>query len=208
MRLRVMSEHPVGNGKVNIKFDDGTDIILYKGEMRRLGIQEGCDISEDTYRTIMEDILKKRAIKRAMHLLERQERTERQLFEKLSRNGYPNACIEAAISYVKSYRYVDDRRYAQNYIRFHQQKKSRQKLKLELMAKGVPREFVEQALETEYASDEQAKIRELLQKRHYSFGTRDEGEKRKNYQFLLRRGFKSSDILCVMSRYEKEEDVY
>lgn len=189
---------PLEKGKARIRFEDGSEVILYKGEIRKLGIQEGCVITDEVYHKIIDEILGQRAIKRAMHLLERQDRTERQLYDKLKENGYPEVCIESAISYVKRYHYIDDFRYASAYIRYRQEKKSRQKLKLELQAKGIARDVIEEALEEEYVSDDQKKILELLQKRRYSFENADTAEQRKNYQFLLRRGFQSSDILHVM----------
>ena len=185
MSLQVMSVVPLEKGKARIRFDDGTEVVLYKGEIRKLGIEEGCVVTEAVYDKILNEILGKRAIKRAMHLLEKQDRTERQLYDKLKQNGYPESCIESAIAYVN---------------RYHQEKKSRQKLKMELMAKGIGRDLVDAALEEEYVSDDQKKIAELLQKRHYSFEDADVSEQRKNYQFLLRRGFKSSDILHVMKQ--------
>lgn len=198
MDVQVTSVIPLEKGKARIRFEDGSEVILYKGEIRKLGIQEGCVITDEVYHKIIDDILGQRAIKRAMHLLERQDRTERQLYDKLKENGYPEVCIESAISYVKRYHYIDDFRYASAYIRYHQEKKSRQKLKLELQAKGIARDVIEEALEEEYVSDDQKKILELLQKRRYSFENADTAEQRKNYQFLLRRGFQSSDILHVM----------
>ena len=188
MSLQVMSVVPLEKGKARIRFDDGTEVVLYKGEIRKLGIEEGYVVTEAVYDKILNEILGKRAIKRAMHLLEKQDRTERQLYDKLKQNGYPESCIESAIAY------------ASTYIRYHQEKKSRQKLKMELMAKGIGRDLVDAALEEEYVSDDQKKIAELLQKRHYSFEDADVSEQRKNYQFLLRRGFKSSDILHVMKQ--------
>lgn len=198
MDVQVTSVIPLEKGKARIRFEDGSEVILYKGEIRKLGIQEGCVITDEVYHKIIDEILGQRAIKRAMHLLERQDRTERQLYDKLKENGYPEVCIESAISYVKRYHYIDDFRYASAYIRYRQEKKSRQKLKLELQAKGIARDVIEEALEEEYVSDEQKKILELLQKRRYSFENADTAEQRKNYQFLLRRGFQSSDILHVM----------
>ena len=203
MSLQVMSVVPLEKGKARIRFDDGTEVVLYKGEIRKLGIEEGCVVTEAVYDKILNEILGKRAIKRAMHLLEKQDRTERQLYDKLKQNGYPESCIESAIAYVKSYHYIDDFRYASTYIRYHQEMKSRQKLKMELMAKGIGRDLVDAALEEEYVSDDQKKIAELLQKRHYSFEDADVSEQRKNYQFLLRWGFKSSDILHVMRKGRK-----
>lgn len=196
--MQVTSVIPLEKGKARIRFEDGSEVILYKGEIRKLGIQEGCVITDEVYHKIIDEILGQRAIKRAMHLLERQDRTERQLYDKLKENGYPEVCIESAISYVKRYHYIDDFRYASAYIRYRQEKKSRQKLKLELQAKGIARDVIEEALEEEYVSDDQKKILELLQKRRYSFENADTAEQRKNYQFLLRRGFQSSDILHVM----------
>lgn len=47
-------------------------------------------------------------------------------------------------------------------------------------------------------SDERAQIAELLEKRHYDAAQADRREQQRMYQFLMRRGFKSSDILAVM----------
>lgn len=68
---------------------------------------------------------------------------------------------------------------------------------MELMAKGIGRDLVDAALEEEYVSDDQKKIAELLQKRHYSFEDADVSEQRKNYQFLLREDSKA--VISFMS---------
>lgn len=200
MELQVIAVKPLEKGKTRVRFDNGTEAVLYKGEIRRLGIEEGSIIKEDVFRTIMNEILGNRAKKRAMYLLEKQDRTEKQLYDKLKQNGYPEECIEAAISYVKSFHYIDDHRYAATYIRYHQEKKSRQKLKMELLSKGVSQDIIDTALEEEYVSDDRKKIADLLRKRHYSFEDADANEQRKNYRFLLSKGFQSSDILHVMKQ--------
>ena len=53
-------------------------------------------------------------------------------------------------------------------------------------------------MEEVFSSDERDQIKELLSKRRFPKAPGDEKEFRKNYQFLLRRGFKGSDILPVM----------
>lgn len=131
-------------------------------------------------------------------MLEKMDRTEQQLIEKLKTNGYPEECIEDAVAYVKKYHYIDDLRYAEHYIRYHQQKKSRQKLKMDLMQKGVRKDVIEQALEENFESDEMRQIRELLEKRRYDKTDSDEKEKRRTYAFLMRRGYRSSDILSAL----------
>lgn len=205
MELQVTAVIPTEKGRARIRFDDGTEAVLYKGEIRKLALTEGCIVSEETFHVIFHEILGMRAKKRAMHLLERQERTERQLYEKLKQNEYPEVCIAEAIAYVKSYHYVDDFRYAATYIRYHQEKKSRQRLQMDLLGKGVPKDVIERALEEEYCSDECRKIQELLEKRHYDCTNPDRKEQQKQYQFLLRRGFRSSDIIKVMRNAELYE---
>lgn len=196
--LQVTAVLPQEKGRALVHFDNGMKVLLYKGEIRRLSLREGEYISEMLYEKILKEIVGMRAKKRAMHLLERMDRTESQLAEKLRQNGYPDVCIEEAIAYVKSYHYIDDARYAENYVRFHQQKKSRQRLKTDLYAKGIEKAVIEEALEKTFSSDEQEKIRLLLEKRHFDYEKSDRKEQQKTYQFLMRRGFQSSDILKVM----------
>ena len=79
MQLMVTSVMPLEKGRATVCFEDGSEITLYKGEIRKLGLTEGAVISEEVYDTILKEVLGTRATKRAMHLLERQDRTERQL---------------------------------------------------------------------------------------------------------------------------------
>lgn len=196
--LQIESLLPREKGRVAVRLDNGVEVLLYKGEARRLSLRDGMEVSDELYHKIIHEIVGLRAKKRAMHLLEQMDRTEHQLYEKLRANGYPEACILDAIDYVKQYRYIDDARYARTYIRQGQQKKSRQRLKQDLQRKGVSREIIETALEEEYEADECGKIRELLEKRRYEYETSDRKEQQRTYQFLLRRGFMSSDILRVL----------
>ncbi len=203
MIYQVVSVIPQDKKKLKICLDNGEEFILYKGEAAKLSLFEKEIVDDVKYQQIMKDILGKRATKRAMHLLEQQERTEKQLRDKLKQNGYPERCIEQAMDYVKSYHYVDDYRYATVYIRYHQEKESRQKLMQKLMMRGISRDIIQQALEEEFVTDECAQIRELLRKRQFNPDNADEVTRRKMAQFLMRKGFKSRDIFRIM-RMEEE----
>lgn len=184
-------------GRRKLIFENGMELLLYKGEIRSYDLKEGSEISDDLYRELLYEVVGKRAKKRAMHLLERQDRTEYQLRDKLKQNGYPQEVIEEAVAYVKKYHYIDDLRYACNYIRYQKEKKSRQRLRQDLLQKGVSKQIIQQALEEEADVDETEAIRRLLEKKGYRADMTKQ-ESHKLYQFLLRRGYKSSDILYVM----------
>jgi len=202
MTYQVVSVVPQDKKKLKICLDNGDTFILYKGEAAKLSLFEKEILDEAKYQQIMTDILGKRATKRAMHLLEQQERTEKQLRDKLQQNGYPSQCIEQAIAYVKSYHYVDDYRYATVYIRYHQEKESRQKLAQKLMTRGISKEVIRQALEEEFVADECIQIKELLRKRQFDPDNADDTERRKTVQFLMRKGFKSRDIFRIINMEE------
>lgn len=139
-----------------------------------------------------------RAKKRALHLLERMDRTEHQLREKLRASDYPEEVVEEAIEYVKSFHYIDDERYAENFTRYKKENMSRQQIKQKLMLKGVSKDIIANAIDEEYDVDESVHIRNLLAKKHFSNENSDDTEFRRVYNYLLRRGFRSSDILKEM----------
>ena len=202
MRYVVTDYKKEGRGKVSLCLNEGIRLWLYQGEARQLGLSVGSELSEDEYQSILHDVIGKRAVKRAMHLLERQDRTEHALREKLTQNAYPSEAVEDAISYVKRLHYLDDERFARNFIQIRQEKQSRMQLWSGLMRRGVPKEVIERCLEEEFASDEREQIRAPLEKKGYSPETADQAETRRAYQFLMRRGFRSSDALAVMRQEE------
>ena len=131
-------------------------------------------------------------------LLEQMDRTEQQLREKLKQGGYPQACIDLALEYVKSFHYVDDYRYACTYINYRQDRMSRYQLKVKLYGKGIPGELIDRALEECYEGDEQEQIIRLLEKKKFDAQNSDPKEFTRVYQYLMRRGFRSNDVLRAM----------
>ena len=175
-------------------------LFLYNKEVYRLGLKEGEELSQNTYEEILSEILIPRAKRRAMHLLEKQDRTRQNLIQKLKESGYPPPAIEEAVAYVESYHYIDDDRYARNYVRYHQEGKSRRKIYETLLQKGVSKDVILAALDEEYFASEENMILELLQKKKYDVDTADLKEKAKMYRFLLGRGFRSNDIDRILSK--------
>ncbi len=196
--VAVNNYEALGKGRYRVAFDNGVSCILYRSEAAQLSIEVQCSLTDENYDYLINEIVGKRAKKRAMHILEQMDRTEHQLREKLARGEYPQECIDSAVEYVKKYRYLDDERFASSYVRYHQEKLSRQQLSVKLSQKGVSKDIIAEALEIEYEADDGEKIRNLLSKRHFDPDNTDRQENNKIYQYILRRGFKSSDILKEM----------
>ena len=140
----------------------------------------------------------RRARHRALHILERSVRTEQELRAKLERN-YRAEAVEDAISYVKQYHYLDDRRYAVNYLNSRGRVKSRRQVEQELLyKKGISKEILEEARTEAEPQDEREQIRRWMEKKQIHPETADPNELRRFYLFLMRRGFRSEDILSEL----------
>lgn len=189
---------PVTKQKFQIEIDGQPAFVLYKGELFRYHLEQDREIEECIYTEIVDEILTKRAKLRAMHLLQKMDRTKWELERKLQESGYPQVVVKRALEYVESFHYIDDKRYAAMYIQSQKTKKGKARIKMELMRKGISAELIAEVFsETENEIDTREAICSLIEKKYSYSEEMDEKEKRRLYGFLLRRGFSSSDILSV-----------
>ncbi|MCR5402345.1 MAG: recombination regulator RecX [Butyrivibrio sp.] len=184
--------------RTKIYLDGEFAFVLYKGELKDFGIKEGQPIDSLVYRKIMDELLPKRCIKSAMNLLQKKDYTTAQLRDKLLEGYYTPEMIDGAISYVTSYHYLDDERYCRDYITYHMENRSRNRIIQDLISKGLSKDQIIPIIEELYAEGsqdiEQEQIRSLLLKKHFDPDFADFKEKQKMTAFLLRRGFSLADI--------------
>lgn len=184
--------------KVKVYIDDEFAFVLYKGELRKYGLREQMPISHDAYQEILHEVLPKRAKLRCMNLLKSRDYTRAQLHLKLKQGFYPEEAIEEALDYVASYGYLDDFRYAGDFIRCSHSHKSRRRIENDLLNKGISSDIIERAWAIWESDgneqDEDEQIQKLLQKRKYDAAEADKKEMQKMYAFLARRGFDADKI--------------
>lgn len=196
--MEVISLVKLTKGRAKICLQGGTDFVLYKKEYESYGIEEGADLSEADYNQIVSEILIPRCKKRALHLLEKQDRSEKNLRDKLKEGGYPEEIIDIAIDYINDYGYLDDARMAASHIRFYQDSRSKLRLKQDLIGKGISSEVIDRVLEEEYTCDESELIEKLIMKKHYDKENATYEERAKMFRFLAGRGFSSDSINRVL----------
>lgn len=200
--MEITAIEEVSKSRSRIWIDGEPAFVLYKGELRVFRLQVGEEISGQDYRTIMGEVLPKRARLRAMNLLTKREYTESRLYDKLKEGGYPEEIIRNALDYVASFHYTDDLRYAVAYITDHENTRSRRRIEQDLLGKGIGKQTLEQAWrkweEQGGSQDEQGMIRSLLQKRNYDPESADFREKQRTYAFLMRKGFSCDAVRKAM----------
>lgn len=189
---------PVTKQKYRVVTDEQLAFILYKGELSHYHLQAGRELTEQEFRTIQEEVLIKRAKLRAMHLLTARDYTELQLRNKLEQGEYTQEAVETAIEYVRSWHYLDDQRYMEQYLTGFSGNKSRRQREQELQQKGISKEMIaafrQKQEDIGEKQDETEMILGLLRKRCRDPRSADEKEKRRHYAYLMRKGFDSGDI--------------
>lgn len=198
----------ISKTKVRVYVDDEISFALYKGELRKLAIKKDSELSQETYDTIMNEVLSKRAKLRCMNLLKSRDYTESQLVTKLRQGLYPGDVINAAVAYMISYGYVNDIRYAKSYIECAGQTKSRRQIENDLMRKGISKEKIRQAYtqcsEEDSITAEEQLIHKLLEKKHFDRRNATYEEYQKMVGFLYRKGFLPDNIYKAVGRSEEE----
>lgn len=193
----------VTKSRCRVYLDGQFAFVLYKGELRHFQIKENQELSGEYYREIMTQILPKRAKLRSMNLLQSKDYTRSQLEDKLKQGEYPQECIEEAIAYVESYGYLDDARYARDYIEYHAVSRSRTRIETDLLRKGIDKEVIRNAFmqlaDLGVEQDEMTMACDLLRKKKYCVDTATRQEQQKMYGFLYRRGFRPDIISRALS---------
>ncbi len=197
--MRIVSVEPLDRRKSRVLTDEGLAFALFSGEIERYGIREGEELCPDTYEELLREVLCPRAKESLVRLLEASDKTEAELRRRLKEKGCPPEAVETALASAKEYGYVDDRRYAENYVRSACPSKSRRQMEGFLAAKGVNRELIRECLE-EAQIDEAGQVRLLLEKRGFCREKADERELRRTMAFLSRRGFSYEAILDIMHK--------
>ena len=194
--------------RCKVYLDGEFAFLLYKGELRDFSIKNGAEISDATYTEIVEGVLCKRCKLRAMNLLQKKDYTERQLRDKLSEGLYQPELIDDAIGYVKMYKYLDDDRYARDYITYYMSTRSKNRIIQDLITKGISKEKLMPIMDQLYLQEdgdiELEQVKALLEKKHYDQDMTDFKEKQKIMAFLMRRGFQMSTIKRAMNCYEDD----
>ena len=202
MTVTSIEPYPKGKGRVSIYLNEEFAFVLYKGELSQYGLEVGTEVDDELYGRILNETLTTRAKKRGMNLLMKMDRTESDVRRKLSEGGYPPEAVDAAIEYLVSYHYIDDERYASEYIRFKSQSSSRRMITAKLCEKGIDRSIIEDAFrryDEESATDPEEREHELICKliaKRCPGGVDnlDHSARQKLFAYLAGKGFSVSSI--------------
>ncbi len=190
--------------RVRITTDRGDAFALPLREWEAYGIADGDEIPEPVWQELVSS-QRSTVLKKCGSLLTGTDYTGKGLLDKLIRAGYLQEVAEEAVGRMEEAHYVDDSRYASQYIRAHAGDRSRLKIRLDLQGRGLSKDVIEEALRNyEEESGEDAHLQELenvhklLAKRHFDPETATPEERQKTCAYLAGKGYGSEIIREAM----------
>ena len=191
---------PFDKRRSKVILEDDFTLVLYRGEIKRFGIEEGKPLSEETYQEILQEVLLKRARERVLFLLKSSDKTEQELRRKLKDGGYPAEAVDYAINFVKEHRFINDQDYGRRYVEFNSERKSERQIQYELQKKGLDKEVIQDIL-NEQPVDEEAQIQAYIKKKRLKSEEMDFKERHKVMAALGRKGFSYEAISRVLGGF-------
>lgn len=158
-------------------------------------------VSEDNYLKCKNSALK---------IMERGYKTEKEMYDKLVLKGYEERTIARTMEFLKSYNMLNDEAYSRLYIRDKVKTQGKNKIKNELLRKGIHKELLEEKLnEVDSASEYNAAFK--LAEKKYAVIIKTEKDYRKIgkklWDYLLRNGYSGDIIEDIIRKLVVKEEI-
>lgn len=200
------------NNLYNIFVDDTFYCSLSDLELSVRSLRIGQILTNKELKDLQSTSEYNKTYSRALYYLQYGPRSEYQMRIYLLQRGYTQSYIDKAISQLIADNYINDLEYAKSFVMDRQlyKLKSNSYITTQLIKKGISRDVIEESLEQEDLSDQGSLIKIVtIKKYHQSAKYQD---RQKMTQYLLRQGFKYSDISKALEEtglvFGSHEEVY
>ncbi len=190
---------------VRLWINDEPAFRLTLSELEECGLKTGDVLDAEHLAHLHTRILIPKARNRCLDLLAAGDKTRSMLAKKLRSEDFPEDVVEDALSYAKSFHYLDDLRFAVNYIERNRDGKSRMEMTQKLRLSGVDEEQIAEAFSEAELPDPMEQIRMHARRRHFDPSDADDRERDRFLRFLMRKGYSYGDIRHALEGmiYEK-----
>ncbi len=149
----------------------------------------------------------------ALDLLTRRAMSASEVGERLRRRSLPEPDADAVVAKLERLGLVNDRAFAESYVRARARERGRLALRRELHRKGVAEDTVDGALVPHDDAHQEAAARALLAKHAWRFAAAAQGDARaaqaaraRAYGLLARRGFPPDAVRAAVAAMLGDDD--
>lgn len=166
-------------------------------------LEVGMEIDKPQLDKVLLDSDKDKAFDYALTYISKYTPTEKILKNKLYEKGYGKVVVEYVADKCKGYGYINDEEYARSYVALNSNIKGKNRLKMELRAKGVDEKYIQSALDK--MPDSNA-CEELAKKHSKNQDLHDPKYRAKLIRFLQYRGYEWEDISQALATLRLVEE--
>lgn len=204
MKLESIEQTRSPQGKLRLRFDNDTTMLVFPSVIAELNLYPGIEIPESAMDSLRETCGEASARNRAVRIISAAPVSRRELQNRLVQKGETEEHAQQAVQWLDELHLLDDEQLAEQIVlsgaaRGYGAARIRQML----YEKRIPRELWERALEK--LPPQENAIDTFLQRRFR--GTKpDKKELKRATDALLRRGHSWGDIRSALERYVPDED--
>lgn len=145
----------------------------------------------------------------AFYYLNKRRHTKKELIEKLVKREYDISAANEVADYLEVAGYIDDADYARRFIldAVNLKKHGPVRIKRDLSMKGVDRIIIDEVM-ADLEPDTGSVLADLIESKAFRMDLNDEKQLNRLNGFLLRRGFKYSDINNALDEYRSKKENY
>lgn len=184
-------------------FVGGGEALLDNDVCANHALKPDTELSEEEFEKLKYESEYLRAKSRALWYLDRADRTEKGMYEKLVTAGFDKRASAAVVGRFVEVGLIDDRRFAENFAaRCTDANISKREGVRKMLQKGVPYDIANEAF-SEVEVDEEEQIRALIDKK-YARKIEQENGVQRVYAALVRKGFSFSAVRNALKKYSEE----
>ena len=206
MKIEAIEQTRSPQGRVRLRFSDGSSQMVYPAVISQLSLYAGKELSEVEREELKKTAGEVSAKERAVRIISASTVSKRDLESRLLQKGESEENAKAAVEWLQELRLLDDRKAAQQVV---QSGISRgygvARIRQMLYEKRIPKAYWDEAL-ADFPSRDDA-IDEFLQRR-FRGKKPDRAEYKRASDALLRRGHSWSDIRKALERYSPDEEFF
>jgi regulatory protein len=196
MLVTAITQQKKDQTRYNIFIDGEYAFALPMQDILYFKLKEGREVPEETIEYIQNSLIYIKAQDTALHYIGYKMRTVKEIRMKLEEKEFSEDITERVIEFLEKYGYADDREYCRKYIRekLRMKPKSGYALKIELKQRGISSRVIDEVMAETEVDEEGDAFRWLERKSRGIWPPQDDKQKKKLYDFLLRKGY-SYDII-------------
>lgn len=171
------------------------------------GISKGTSVDMDYLKSIIEEDNFMKCKNYALKIIEKIYKTEKQMKDKLAQKQYDENTILKTIKFLKEYKFLDDDKFTELYIKEKIYSQGKNKIRYSLIKKGISEDIIGKKLDLIDEAQEEKTAFDIAQKK-YAVIIKSENNLRKVYEklgnYLARSGYSFEMARTVSDRVIKK----